>query len=149
MNGIPTGTPSQSITPLPLPPLQPQSLVPAPVKQMQSEETSVKEISPEIPDLSTRSNEVLAILTGLIKSDHSRAEDMSRRLQSMACDWSGGKLNADIQQRLMSMSKLLTDGDFSGAERIRVALAMDYSTECVAWITAIKHIIPASSDNVQ
>ncbi len=96
-----------------------------------------------------RSNEVLAILTGLIKSDHSRAEDMSRRLQSMACDWSGGKLNADIQQRLMSMSKLLTDGDFSGAERIRVALAMDYSTECVAWITAIKHIIPASSDNVQ
>lgn len=82
-----------------------------------------------------------------ITETESKCADISKRLKNLASDWREGKLNSDIQQRLLKLCGYLKEKDFTNANLVQVALAVDYTAECASWITAVRHIITKSLEN--
>ena len=78
-------------------------------------------------------------LNSYIESD--KQEDFNKRLQNLYSGWKDGKLNLDVRQRLATMCEFLEKKDFTRAENVRVALAVDYTSDCASWIMVIKNII--------
>jgi len=68
-------------------------------------------------------------------------EEISKQIHKLLTSWETGKLNEDIQQRLVKLCVALEGGDYSQAECVQIALAVDYTSECSTWILAIKNII--------
>ena len=71
----------------------------------------------------------------------SKRADISTRLHNLSSDWKQGKLNSDIQQRLVRLCDHLKENDLPNANSVQVALAVDYTAECAPWITALRRII--------
>jgi len=82
---------------------------------------------------------LLDSLTNYIESE--KQEDFNKRLQHLFSNWKDGKLNLDVRQRLETMCMFLENKKFTKAENIRVALAVDYTSDCASWIMVIKNII--------
>jgi hypothetical protein len=78
-------------------------------------------------------------LNSYIESD--KQEDFNKHLQNLYSGWKDGKLNLDVRQRLATMCEFLEKKDFTRAENVRVALAVDYTSDCASWIMVIKNII--------
>ena len=70
-----------------------------------------------------------------------KQSDFTRRLQGLFTSLKDGKLNQDVTERLMLLCSCLEDKDFVKAEKIQVALAVDYIAECASWIMVLKNII--------
>ncbi|EFX89230.1 steroid receptor RNA activator 1-like protein [Daphnia pulex] len=89
--------------------------------------------------LATVSRILVDSLTNYVESE--KQEDFNKRLQHLFSNWKDGKLNLDVRQRLETMCTSLEKREFTKAENVRVALAVDYTSECASWIMVIKNIV--------
>ncbi|XP_053994185.1 steroid receptor RNA activator 1-like [Hylaeus volcanicus] len=73
--------------------------------------------------------------------EKSKAEEVKKRLDVLKVAWLEDKLNSAIHEKILDLSTALRKGDIENADRIHVALMMQYATLCSPWIPGIRHII--------
>lgn len=78
-----------------------------------------------------------------------RQEEISKQIHKLLTSWEMGKINEDIQLRLVKLSDFLECGDFTSAENVQIALAVDYTSECSTWILALKNIIVELNESLK
>ncbi|KAF7393161.1 hypothetical protein HZH66_008994 [Vespula vulgaris] len=72
-----------------------------------------------------------------------KIDEVQKRLDLMKSCWLDNKLNDSIQQKIFDISKALKDEDVEKADKLHIALMIDHTSLCSAWIPSIRHIISA------
>lgn len=95
-------------------------------------------------------NRISSVFTKILTDnvDQAKQDEFTKRLQTMYKSWREGKLNRDIRQRIEKLCDFMEASDFTSAEVIQVALAVDYTAECSSWIMVIKNIITQMKQKV-
>ncbi|XP_047358587.1 uncharacterized protein LOC124952566 [Vespa velutina] len=73
----------------------------------------------------------------------SKIDEVQKRLDLMKSCWLDNKLNNFIQQKILDISKALKEEDVDKADKLHIALMIDHTSLCSAWIPSIRHIISA------
>lgn len=74
-------------------------------------------------------------------TNKNKAEDIRRRLEMMKTAWIEDKLNNAIHLKILELSKALQSQNVERADKIHIALMLQYSNLCSSWIPGIRHII--------
>lgn len=74
-------------------------------------------------------------------TNKNKADEIKKRLDMMKLAWLEDKLNSTIHAKVLELSKALEEGNIEAADKIHIALMMQYSNLCSAWIPGIRHII--------
>lgn len=88
----------------------------------------------------TMANLELVIKTYVVEN---KIDEVQRRLDLMKSCWLDNKLNDSIQQKILDISKALKEEDVDKADKLHIALMIDHTSLCSAWIPSIRHIISA------
>ncbi|XP_043494379.1 uncharacterized protein LOC122519152 isoform X2 [Polistes fuscatus] len=72
-----------------------------------------------------------------------KIDEVQKRLDVMKSCWLDNKLNDSIQQKILDISKALKEEDVDKADKLHIALMIDHTSLCSAWIPSIRHIISA------
>lgn len=72
-----------------------------------------------------------------------KIEEIQKRLDIMKSFWLNDKLNDSIKQNILDISKALKEEDVDKADKLHIALIIDHTSLCSAWIPSIRYIISA------
>ncbi|CAD6204771.1 GSCOCG00002970001-RA-CDS [Cotesia congregata] len=75
-----------------------------------------------------------------------KTEEVKRRLDVMKSMWLDDKLNSQIHEKMLELSKALLRNDIETADKIHVFLMTNHTALCNAWISAIRYLILALKD---
>lgn len=70
-----------------------------------------------------------------------KQEELDKRIQSLYTCWEEGKLNDNIQNRLLKLCQHMKNKEYVAADILQVSLAVDYTAECSPWILAVKSLL--------
>ncbi|XP_011298406.1 steroid receptor RNA activator 1-like [Fopius arisanus] len=101
------------------------------------------EITPLIGDKEDGLNKTLGNIQSVINSqlDDTRTEEVQKRMEMMKNMWISGKLNDEIQGKVLKISEALRDRDIDTADKLHVSLMIEHNTLCNNWISGIRHLI--------
>ncbi|KAK2578667.1 hypothetical protein KPH14_012156 [Odynerus spinipes] len=90
-------------------------------------------------------NDTMAHLEFVIQKyvTHNKVDEVQKRLDLMKSFWLDDKLNDSIQQKILDISRALKEEDVDKADKLHIALMIDHTSVCSAWIPCIRHIISA------
>ncbi|KAG7208073.1 hypothetical protein KM043_009650 [Ampulex compressa] len=74
-------------------------------------------------------------------TEKSMADEIKRRLDTMKEVWLDDKLNGTVCQNVLELSKALKEKNIERADKIHIALMMQYANVCSSWIPGIRRII--------
>ncbi|XP_003739517.1 steroid receptor RNA activator 1 [Galendromus occidentalis] len=75
------------------------------------------------------------------KVSERKFEDIRKRLDIMRSQWNEGKLSEPTKKLLYLLVTRLRACDYEDANRIQVALIVNYSCEVSQWVVGVKHVI--------
>ncbi|XP_059094553.1 steroid receptor RNA activator 1-like [Tigriopus californicus] len=70
-----------------------------------------------------------------------KAQDIQKRIDTMADKWKAGALNPPVQTGMGRIADLLEAEDAASAEKIQLSLMVDWPAVCGSWLVGIKHLI--------
>lgn len=72
-----------------------------------------------------------------------KVDEVNKRLDLMKSFWLDDKLNNSVQQKILNISKALKEENVDEADKLHIALMIEHTSVCSAWIPCIRHIISA------
>lgn len=70
-----------------------------------------------------------------------KSDEIHKRLEIMKKMWQDGKLNDDIQNKMILLAESLKNDDYESANHIQVSLMVDHVALCSSWMVGIRHLI--------
>jgi hypothetical protein len=64
----------------------------------------------------------------------------------MATKWKSGGLNNQVETGMGRVADLLEDGDVHAAQKVQLALMVDWPSHCSPWGIGIKHLIASAKE---
>ena len=70
-----------------------------------------------------------------------KSDEIQKRFEIMRKMWQDGKLNDDIQNKMITLTESLKNDDYQSANHIQVSLMVDHVALCSSWMVGIRHLI--------
>ncbi|KAI4499258.1 hypothetical protein M0802_005518 [Mischocyttarus mexicanus] len=143
-NDCQSHTAGMPLPPLPPPPLSSKTALHTPLITPSNINTqltcTITKFDKQQALVDTMANLELVIKKYVVEN---KIDEVQRRLDLMKSYWLDNKLNDSIQQKIFDISKALKEEDVDRADELHIALMIDHTSLCSAWISSIRHIISA------